>query len=198
MRYFIILMTILFKLSIQATDDDLYAIYIFQNEICSYNGNPSIVKVTKEEEVSYEIQCTCKEQYTNDTKIRTINGNKVYCSYERRRRLITLTLSIFAPFGMDYLYLGYIIQPIVIIVVFLLIIIMNCRFFCKKEEQERENSDNGIIEVKADKNEVICKWIHLSLILLYLVFYLINIALMGFGVIPDANGFDMYNDLFFF
>ena len=54
------------------------------------------------------------------------------------------------------------------------------------------------VSAKADKNEVICKWIHLSLIFLYLVFYLINIALMGFGVIPDANGFDMYNDLFFF
>lgn len=188
----ILLFIILINFSL--AQKDIYDIYLFQNEICSYNGKSKIIQV----EGNDFINCTCKEQYATDPKIRKINNNPVQCSYEKKRRLLALTLAIFLPFGMDYLYLGYIITPIIIMVVFLLIIILNCRFYCKKEEKERENSDNGIIEVKVNKQEARMNLILLGIFFIYLIWYIVDIFLIGFGVIKDANGYPMYNDLFFY
>ena len=165
----------------------------FSNEICSYN----IVNSTDTEKK--KIICSCLPQYADDPNIRKINGHTVYCSYPRKRRMIALTLAVCVPFGADYFYLGYIIIPVCIIVVALFIIIVNCRFFLKKEEIERENSDNGIIvDYKADKKQMCYLWLHLSLVIGYLIWYIIDIILQSLGVIKDANGYELYNDLQFY
>lgn len=190
------LRTLLFIILINfsLSQKDIYDIYLFQNEICSYNGKSQIVQVNGTD----YIHCICKDQYDTDPNIRKINNNTVQCSYEKKRRLLALTLAIFLPFGIDYLYLGYIAVPIIIIIAFLLIIILNCQFYYKKEERERENSDNGIIEVKVNKSEVRMNIFLIGIFFLYLIWYIVDIFLIGFGVIKDANGYPMYNDLFFY
>lgn len=174
------------------TDEDLSGVALFQNEVCSFNGIPTLIQSTN------TIQCECKQQYATDYKARTINNHTVYCNYRKKRRLIALFFSVFLPFGVNYFYLEYVWLPFIIMIIFITIVVLNCVFFCKKEEQERENSDNGIIDSNVNKNEKIIMWVLLSSMFLYIAFIIVNICLMCFGSVKDANGFEMYNDLLFY
>ena len=110
------------------TDEDLSGVALFQNEVCSFNGIPTLIQATN------SIQCECKQQYATDYKARPINNHTVYCSYHKKRRLIALFFAVFLPFGVNYFYLEYVWLPFIIMIIFITIVVLNCVFFCKKEE----------------------------------------------------------------
>lgn len=163
------------KIELQAVDFSLPI--MFADEICSYNGQ-NIGNSTS------NVTCLCYPDFTNDNNSnRTINGVKVQCSYEKKRRFIALFLSIFTPFGFDYLYLGryYIFAIIFLICCFTLF--GNCaRFAVSNHNNYFENKLNLLFAV--------------LFIIMYL-FTLVNVILVGTGLISDGNDEATVNDLYF-
>ena len=77
-------------------------INIYKNELCSYNGIPTVNTQTN------KVICECYSKYTNEPdekNRRYINGNLVQCSYERKSQFLVTFIALCFPFGFDYLYL---------------------------------------------------------------------------------------------
>lgn len=160
---------------------------LFKNEICSYNGIPEISKDSK----ATSISCTCHKGYkTIDELDRKILSNKIYCSYQEKSRLIAFFLSITLPFGFDYLYLGRIGVFIVILLFSLVVVVGNGYIFAQAER--KKNLENEI-EIKPTRSLWQIGFTILALI--WLVFTIINVTLMGNGVITDTNGIATADDL---
>lgn len=71
-----------------------------QYEICSYNGEPTITS-------DGGVICKCSTGYETDkTTTKKILGEKVQCSYRKKKRYVAFFLALFIPLGFDYLYLG--------------------------------------------------------------------------------------------
>lgn len=163
---------------INFTLSDLNQPLMFEDEICSYNGMANTYSNS-----SY-INCTCQDEFHNDPNLqRLINGVPVQCSYERKRRFIALFLSIFLPFGIDYLYLGRYLIFIIILFMCCLTLFGNCVRFAVSPHKDYF------------KNKYNLFFIILAIVMLF--WWILNIALIWTGVIKDGNGIDTVNDLYF-
>jgi hypothetical protein len=159
---------------------DLDSPYMFQDEICSYNGMIN----TDKSNVTW-INCTCQDEFANDKSNpnKIINGVPVQCSYEKKRRFIALFLAIFLPFGVDYLYLG---RYAIFVLTFLLCwitLIGNCfRFAVSSHTDYLKNRKNLLF---------------ISLAILMFIWWILNIVLIWTGIVTDGNGVETVNDLYF-
>jgi hypothetical protein len=156
---------------------------LFKDEICSYNGNPGV----GDKQISgfNDIICSCQQEFANDPDLdKTINGVNVQCSYERKRRFITLFLSIFLPFGFDYLYLGHYGIFLLIISFCFITLFGNCYRFAKTQHNESyiRNKWNCIFLFFAFL--VVCMWV-------------INIILIWVGIVKDSNNIETVDDLYY-
>lgn len=165
--------------------DDLNGPDMFFDEICSYNG---IMKKRSDINGKTIYKCECQKEYTTLDKIyfnRTINGVNVECNYERKRRFIALFLSIFLPFGIDYLYLNRYFFFILIFVLCLTMSIGNCFRFAISQNTDdyfKESKWNIFFTVFA---------------VAYLIFWVINIILIGTGTVTDSYSVETVPDLDF-
>ena len=133
--------------------------------------------------INNTIICNCSQNYvTIPNNTLYINNNMVQCSYKKKKRFVTLFYSIFVPFGLDYLYLGHYLIFVVILLISGFALISNCyRFtFTKSKYYLSDKSD----------------WFYVGIGLLAILIWIINIFLMGFGLITDENGFETVSDLY--
>jgi len=153
---------------------------MFQDEICSYNGdpNPSTSNNTW-------IDCICQDEYTTfyqSPKI-YINNVPVQCNYQKKRRFIALFLSIFLPFGMDYLYLGYYWLSAIIFILCWFTLTGNCVRFAVSTH----------IDYMKNKRNLFFLIMGISM----LIWWLINVILIWTGIMTDGNGIETVNDLYY-
>ena len=176
--YFILVLTLI-GLSYNFDLTDLNKPEMFIDEICSYNGY-------RNESIKNDVVCICQNEYQNDPNLnRKINNVTVQCSYEKKRRFITLFLSIFIPFGFDYLYLERIFIFLLIFSSCLVMLIGNCVRFAISQNTNKYFQES--------------KWNIAFIIfaLILIIWWIINIVLIGLGLIKDANGFETVDDLDF-
>ena len=156
--------------------DDLNKPEMFADEICSYNGVPIKSGNT--------IYCECQDEYANDTFSEPrmkINNVFVQCNYEKKRRFITLFLSIFLPFGMDYLYLGHYFYFALIFFACWFTLIGNCvRFAVSSHIEYLKNKKNLVFVIMA---------------ILMILWWVLNIALIWTGIIKDGYNVETVDDL---
>jgi hypothetical protein len=155
--------------------DDLNKPEMFEDEICSYNGDAVKSGDT--------IKCLCYEEYANDifSTPRKINNVEVQCNYEKKRRFITLFLSIFLPFGMDYLYLGHYWLFALIFFACWFTLIGNCvRFAVSSHIDYLKNKKNFFFVVMA---------------LLMIIWWILNVVLIWTGIMTDGNGVETVDDI---
>jgi hypothetical protein len=155
---------------------------LFKDEICSYNGSPNVIP--KDTDYS-DILCECQEEFANDPNFtKLINGVKVQCNYERKRRFITLFLSIFLPFGLNYLYLGHFSIFFLILSICFLTIFGNCYRL-----SVTQHNDSYF------KN----KWniVFLVLALFLMTFWIVDIILVCVGIVKDSKNVETVDDLYY-
>ena len=167
---------------------------LFKKEICSYNGTPKEVPKEGSEEIT--IECTCSDEYATLQTDNKINDVMVQCNYERKRRFIALFLSIFLPIGLDYLYLQRYVFFVLILLYILIALIGNCYLMIKSEKEKTQNKDEKSRDKTEEKRSVgVLRIIFFILGGIALCFYFVNIFLIAFGVVDDANGIKTINDL---
>jgi hypothetical protein len=181
-QYIIKIFTILFFILpyvINFSIEDLNNPRLFEDEICSYNGAPDETLSN-----STWVNCTCQEEYTNDfSKNRSINGVPVQCGYEKKRRFIALFLSVFLPFGVDYLYLGHYWLFVLIFFACWFTLIGNCvRFAVTSHKDYLKNEMNLFFVIMA---------------ILMLIWWILNVVLIWTGIITDGNGIKTVDDLYY-
>lgn len=176
--YFIILFNEMHYV-INFSIEDLNNPRLFEDEICSYNGIPDETKSN-----STWVSCICEDEYANDfSENRTINGVQIQCNYEKKRRFIALFLSIFLPFGVDYLYLGHYWLFVLVFFACWFTLIGNCvRFAVTSHIDYLKNKKNLFFIIMA---------------LLMLMWWIINVALIWTGIITDAKGVKTVDDLYY-
>ena len=147
---------------------------------------------------------------------------------QTKKRFVTFFLSLFIPFGFDYLYLGrYWVFALVFVVI---LIILSNSFICyiyvnnfqtevdtlttanvkhrerfdSQRDSERYTSSN-IVAMKEnidDRERERCSKIYQTvsfvLIGIAIIAWIINAIFMGLGKISDANGFETENDMDFY
>ena len=193
-------------------------ISIFQNEICSYSGEPQII--------SNQINFTCAKGYkTKQNPYDTFYDVPIQCNYRQKKRFVTFFLSLFIPFGFDYLYLGrYWVFALVFVVI---LIILSNSFICyiyvnnfqtevdtlttanvkhrerfdSQRDSERYISSN-IVSMKENSDDrercsQIYQTVNFILIGIAIIAWIINAIFMGLGKISDANGFETESDMEF-
>ena len=189
---------------------------LYKNEICSYNGQPIIIGFEK-------VKCECYDSYVNEPnkkKYKYIGRQLVQCSYQKKRRFKTFFLAGILPMGLDFLYLGYTLYFVIIFIAFVAVIVNHCVHFYlsyqsdeKKEESKykdnENNSDNNSRNFnmwyksknkmdEKDKN-IRCLKIYniinkISLIV-FLIYWIVDIILQAKGIIKDSNGVETNNDM---
>ena len=191
---------------------------MFQNEICSYSGEPQMT--------NGNINCTCAKGYkTKEKPEEKFLNQTIQCNYRQKKRFVAFFLSLFIPFGFDYLYLGrYWVFAVVLVII--LIILTNsiiCYIYVNNFQTEadtlsttnvkhRERWDSqrdseklassNIISMKEDNDDrercsQIYQTVNFILIGILIIAWIINAIFMGLGNITDANGFETENDLEF-
>lgn len=133
--------------------------------------------------INNTILCNCSNNYaTLPNNSFKINDNLVQCSYMKKKRYVTLFYSIFVPFGLDYLYLRHYFLFIVILLISGFALISNCyRFIFSKSKDYLSDKSN-------------CFYVGIGVIAI--IFWIINIFMMGFGMITDEKGFETVSDLY--
>ena len=191
---------------------------MFQNEICSYSGEPQVIEG--------KVQCTCAKGYkTKEHPEETFLNDKIQCNYRQKKRFVAFFSSLFIPFGFDYLYLGrYWVFAIVLVII--LVILANsiiCYIYVNNFQNDadtlstsnvkhRERWDSqrdseklassNIISMKEDNDDrekcsQIYQTVNFILVGILIIAWIINAVFMGLGKITDANGFETENDLEF-
>lgn len=157
---------------------ELSSPHLFIDEICSYNGKKNETASTDK-----NITCDCADEYTTLDSDRYINNVKIQCNYFKKRQFLAVFLSIFIPFGFNYLYLE---QYLLFVLIFFLCctaIVGNCiRFTISSHKNYFKNKINLLFSIIGAAAVVI--WI-------------LNIILMCLGVVTDGNSKEMFRDLYF-
>ena len=189
---------------------------LYKNEICSYNGRPIIIGFDK-------VKCECYESYVNEPNKKNykyIGDQLVQCSYQKKRRFKTFFLAGILPMGLDFLYLGYTLYFVIIFIAFVAVIVNNFVHFYlsyqldeKREENKyKDNEKSGESNPRnfnmwyrsknkmdeKDKN-IRCLKIYniinkISLIV-FLIYWIVDIILQAKGIIKDSNGVETNNDM---
>ena len=181
----------------------------YLNEICSYNGKPTLDPKTN------EVTCECEDKYINEprkNKIKYINGHMIQCSYEKKTRFKAFYLAALAPIGMNFLYLGYIAYFVLNLFVTTILFFCNIASFIlnyqlnkkieeinrqkklkranKKYEYESTNAQNlndNYINIFSKVTDV--------LTIADALVWTLNIILQAAGIIPDSNGVPTLDDM---
>jgi len=177
----ILMSIILIPICLNFSIEDLDKPEMFEDEICSYNGKPEVIKLNGTKNT---VNCTCYDEFfTDPNSNRFINGVKVQCSYAKKRRFIALFLSIFFPIGIDHFYLGNFYIFFLIFSGCWVMMIGNCiRFAVSPHENYLKNTTNLIFVILA---------------ILMIIVWVVNIVLISTGVLKDGNNVETMEDLHF-
>ena len=158
---------------------------LIKNQLCSFNGISQV-------NISY-IKCKCYDAFVKDNNIRKINNYEVDCSYFLRSRLITFTLSLVVPLGIDYFYLGFYIFGAIVFVFVIIIFLLNICLLKLVLVYDRLSSV-GNVDKNFEKKYLRFKYSILIIDIIVFVFYILNAILHCAGVIKDSNGFSTISD----
>ena len=191
---------------------------LYKNEICSYNGRPIIIGFDK-----VKVKCECYESYVNEPNKKNykyIGDQLVQCSYQKKRRFKTFFLAGILPMGLDFLYLGYTLYFVIIFIAFVAVIVNNFVHFylsyqLDEKREENKYKDNGKSSENNPRNfnmwyrsknkmdekdkNIRCLKIYniinkISLIV-FLIYWIVDIILQAKGIIKDSNGVETNNDM---
>ena len=203
-------LTFYFELIYTNPSDEYFGdITLYLNEICSYNGIPTIDKKTN------QVICKCEEKYANEPREKYkkyINGHLVQCSYERKRKFLTLFLAAIGPFGIDYFYLGHYYIFVILLcfgtIVITFIIISFILSYKKKKKKEeikfqkklkRENKRFNLTNLTEINSRCVNSFIIVTRILttILFIFWIYNFIIQGIGWNKDSNKVELENDLLY-
>jgi len=207
MKIFILFFFIRNILNLDITKEYIDSFTFYANEICSYNGIPTIT--------SNSVTCSCFKGYTNSKKKLYINGIEIQCSYKKKKRFMSFFFAVFLPIGLDYFYLERYIYFIFILL--MVIFIFGNQLICfllshkfKAENNNIENNTNNYGEnnkilnynnYNKDESDIdidvfrIYKTINFILSLLFTAFWVIDAILQATGKIKDGNGIKTDDDM---
>ena len=131
--------------------------------------------------------------FIKDNNIRKINNYEVDCSYLLKSRLITLTLSLIMPIGLDFIYLGHYFLGVFIFILVVLLVAVNIWLLNWVLIYDKLTSVGNVDKI-FEKKYIRLKYSVLIVDLLFILFYIINIILHGTGVIKDSNGYNTIYD----
>ena len=158
---------------------------LIKNQLCSFNGISQV-------NISY-IKCKCYDAFVKDNNIRKINNYEVDCSYFLKSRLITFTLSLVVPLGIDYFYLGFYIFGAIVFVFVIIIFLLNICLLKLVLVYDRLSSV-GNVDKNFEKKYLKYKYIVIFIDCISFCFYIINSILQGTGIIKDKNGYETLSD----
>lgn len=131
--------------------------------------------------------CKCGEEYANfdETALTIPNSEKtqkvIFCSYKRKKQIITFTLEFFLFFGMGHVYSGNYIIGLSKFLFFTLLILFKLKE--KKNPKEADDED--------EDNKTKINWLNLVVLLLALIWYLVDIIFLALSRYIDGNGIPM-------
>ena len=158
---------------------------LIKNQLCSFNGISSLN--------STYIKCNCYNGFIKDNSIRKINNYEIDCSYFLKSRLITLTLSLIFPIGIDYFYLGHYILGIFIFLLVLILVGINIWLLNWVLIYDNLTS-LGKRDETFEKKYIRLKFSVIIIDSIFFLFYIINAIMHGAGVIKDSNGYNTIYD----
>ena len=194
---------------IDLTDPSLY-----KNEICSYNGVPTVINST--------VKCKCNDLFVNEprpTHVKYFLNQTIQCSYRKKKRFGAFFWAALLPMGLDYLYLRRYEDFAITCVIFSLIIINHIVYFIlsykikkmnapSKHIYEKNNNRYDFfflfklrINQKSDQKGKIKKCINIfriiNLICLIglLIYWAVNIVLEAKGIIKDKDGVETLDNM---
>ena len=153
---------------------------LIKNQLCSFNGISSLN--------STYIKCKCYNGFIKDNNIRKINNYEVDCSYFLKSRLITLTLSLIFPIGIDFFYLGHYIIGIIILILVLSLVGINIWLLNWVLIYDKLTSVGNVDKI-FEKKYIRLKFSVIIIDFIFFLFYIINAIMHGAGVIKDSNGY---------
>lgn len=231
---YIITISFLISYTYSITCGDLtnFEITSIHYELCQFRG------------IYDSSSCECNCQYGFETINKDSNLTMehllttdilVGCTHKRKRKSVAFFLSLFFPFGFDYLYLKryYFFVPIFLVNLCFLVYWIICYFYVNKlneadlklntdynstlntivsnskvkavfdSQKDSKNIDphtnnNSICKEKKDSNcqkITVLKTIRLILLVIFCLYWVLDIFLMGFGIIKDDKGFSVINDI---
>ena len=188
---------------------------LYKNEICSYNGNPTVINKNK-------IECSCYSSYVDEPREsfkKYVGNHEVHCSYKKKKRFTTFFLAGLVPIGLDYFYLEHYLYFAIICVSFLLLLLSYIICFIisykLKEMNEESNikyndkSDNasrntfGFSSNKKGGNKKeqmkkcldVHRMINKILTVIFVCYWVVDIVLQARGDVLDKNGVETENDM---
>lgn len=204
--------------------DDLRDYRLYINEICSYNGKPTI-------HPNKTVSCDCQKEFTTlNIKNKTIRNQLIQCDYQLKRRFLALFFAILFPLGFEYIYLmHYEYFVIYFLVVMILISVLisyflisngySCNnkksqvntFSSQKDKSDKRKESKKINQVNSEAKEIkesidkndnkpaypVFQVITVLATIVLLLGWFTNIGLIASGVIRDANNQITFNDLSF-
>jgi len=194
MKIIILIYLIQNILNQKITKEYIDSFNFYSNEICSYNGNPTIT--------SDSVICSCFKGYTNSKKKSYIYGIEIQCNYKRKKRFMSFFFAVFLPIGLDYLYLERYFLFIVILL-FVTFIFGNqiiC-FLLSNKYVENNEIFNDYNNYNKEESEIdidffrIYKTINFILSILFIIFWIVDSILQATGKINDGNGIKTDNDM---
>ena len=210
--FLIIILSLNITKKISCVEINIQDLSFYKNEICSYNGDPEIKNST--------VTCTCYDSFADEprkNKIRYINGQKVQCSYHRKKRFTAFFWASVLPVGFDYYYLGHYGYFALIAIFFftmcinqLICFLLSYRLNELYEEskyrfnnKKKNNRIFGFIQnnKKTDNKDKLKKCVNvykiINIVLGFLVifYWIIDVILQAKGMVKDVNGVDPQNDM---
>ena len=158
---------------------------LIKNQLCSFNGI-SLANST-------HIKCKCYNGFIKDNNIRKINNYEVDCSYFLKSRLITLTLSLIFPIGIDYFYLGHNIFGSFVFIIVFIIFGLNIWLLNWVLVYDKLTSVGNVDKI-FEKKYIRLKYSVLIIDIIFIFLYIFNAIMQGAGAIKDSNGFITNND----
>ena len=183
---------------------------------CGYNltkyYNPN------ESEENKKAKCICNIGYSS-YDVDVGYGTTTKCCYKQKSQLTAFLLEVFIGFGAGNFYLGnYYMGVIRIIVQVSVCFLLFCTayFACNREEivfkdnevnteikkelkeNEIKTKDKNDTKLKKDEHESLFQRCPKSMVVIYfclfvfIIFNVVDITLIGFGIFPDANGEKVY------
>ena len=173
--------------------ENITDIKYYMNQICSYNGIPTIINSNN------TVICSCEDKYVNEpreSEKKYVNNQFIQCTYRKKKRFTTFFLAAITPFGLDFL-------SFTIIVLNFISIVLNYQLEKKNEEAKRKmklkkNTNKFNIRNLAELNDRCVKNFNLAskiLIFLMILFWYSNAIMQGIGYLKDINGVPTENDM---
>ena len=202
--FFIFIFFAFFKKTFSSYEN-ITDIRYYQNQICSYNGEPKIENNT--------VICKCEDEYTNEPrkgKTIKIQGQDIQCSYRKKKTFYDIFFAAISPFGIDYVYLEHYLYfalaagiNFTIIVFNFISMVLNYQLEKKNEEAKRQlklkkSMNKFDIRNLAELNDRCVKSFNLAakiLIIFTMIFWLGNAIIQSLGIMNDRYGVPTEDDM---